>query len=100
MPTETITASPFDTAFWLTTGAIIVLLMLSAFFSGSETALTAASRGKLRAQGDKGNAGALRALRVMEDSEKLIGAILSGQQRGQHPVGRPCHRPAVAAVRR
>ena len=33
-----------DYAFWLTISAIFILLLLSAFFSGSETALTAASR--------------------------------------------------------
>lgn len=68
----------FDSAFWLTAGAIGLLLMLSAFFSGSETALTAASRGKLRAQANKGNLGAETALAVKEDGERLIGAILLG----------------------
>lgn len=67
-----------DSTFWITTAAILCLLLLSAFFSGSETALTAASRGKLRAQADKGSAGAERALKVTEDGEKLIGAILLG----------------------
>ena len=68
----------FDTAFWITSGVILFLLMLSAFFSGSETALTAASRGKLRSQADKGNRGAQRALNVTEDSERLIGSVLLG----------------------
>ena len=72
------TAANLDTAFWLTAGAIALLLLLSAFFSGSETALTAASRGKLRAQADKGNRGAEVALEVKEDGERLIGAILLG----------------------
>lgn len=67
-----------DTAFWLTAGAIVLLLLMSAFFSGSETALTAASRGKLRAQADRGNRGAEVALAVKEDGERLIGAILLG----------------------
>ena len=67
-----------DLAFWLTTGAIFVLLLMSAFFSGSETALTAASRGKLRAQADRGSSGAARALEVTEDSERLIGSVLLG----------------------
>lgn len=67
-----------DTAFWLTAGAIVLLLLVSAFFSGAETSLTAASRGKLRAQADKGNAGAEVALAVKEDGERLIGAILLG----------------------
>lgn len=68
----------FDTAFWLTSGGIVVLLLLSAFFSGSETALTAASRGKLRTQADKGSPGAKRALNITEDNERLIGSVLLG----------------------
>lgn len=67
-----------DAAFWITTGFIALLLLLSAFFSGSETALTAASRGKLRAKADKGDSGAKRALEVTEDTERLIGAVLLG----------------------
>ncbi len=72
------TADTLDTAFWLTTAAILVLLVLSAFFSGSETALTAASRGKLKAQADKGSRGAKVAMRVTEDRERMIGALLLG----------------------
>ena len=70
--------SAFDAAFWLTVGAILLLLMMSALFSGSETALTAASRGKLRAQADKGSTGAAAALKVTEDNERMIGALLLG----------------------
>ncbi|SLN13440.1 Magnesium and cobalt efflux protein CorC [Roseovarius litorisediminis] len=73
-----VTSFTLDTAFWLTSGAIIALLILSAFFSGSETALTAASRGKLRAQAEKGSAGAKRALDITEDNERLIGSVLLG----------------------
>jgi Mg2+/Co2+ transporter CorB len=68
----------FDTAFWITSASILGLLVLSAFFSGSETALTAASRGKLRSQADRGNKGAERALLLTEDSERLIGSVLLG----------------------
>ncbi|WP_323037577.1 HlyC/CorC family transporter [Pararhodobacter sp.] len=68
----------FDTALLLTAGAIIALLVLSAFFSGSETALTASSRAKLRAQADKGSKGAERALALTEDGERLIGSVLLG----------------------
>ena len=67
-----------DTAFWTGAGAIAALLVLSAFFSGSETALTAASRGKLRAKADKGERGAARALKITEDNERLIGSVLLG----------------------
>ena len=72
------TASLFDASFWLTAAAIAALLIMSGFFSGSETALTAASRGKLRSQADKGEKGAERALSVTEDSERLIGSVLLG----------------------
>jgi len=73
------TATPlFDTAFWITCGAIVALLALSAFFSGSETALTAASRGKLKAKAEKGSHGAERALKITADSERLIGSVLLG----------------------
>lgn len=67
-----------DATFWLTAAVIFGLLCLSAFFSGSETALTAASRGKLRAQADKGSRGAATALAVKEDDERMIGALLLG----------------------
>ena len=68
----------FDSVFWTTAGAIAFLLVLSAFFSGSETALTAASRGKLRARADRGERGAERALAITEDNERLIGSVLLG----------------------
>ena len=67
-----------DSAFWLTVFAIFILLLLSAFFSGSETALTAASRGKLQTQADKGSRSAARALSITEDNERLIGSVLLG----------------------
>jgi Mg2+/Co2+ transporter CorB len=73
-PSETL----LDSAFWITSVAILLLLVLSGFFSGSETALTAASRGKLRSQADKGSTGARRALDITEDNERLIGAVLLG----------------------
>ncbi|MEP2530612.1 HlyC/CorC family transporter [Shimia sp.] len=73
-----VTTEALDGTFWVTAGTIVALLVLSAFFSGSETALTAASRGKLRAQADKGNRGAQRALDITEDNERLIGSVLLG----------------------
>ena len=67
-----------DANSWLTILAIFILLGISAFFSGSETALTAASRGKLHSMADKGSRGAKRALALTEDTERLIGAVLLG----------------------
>ncbi len=67
-----------DAEFWITAGFIVALLVTSAFFSASETALTGASRAKLRSLADKGSKRAELALRVTDDNERMIGAILLG----------------------
>ena len=67
-----------STLVWTFGIAILFLLIGSAFFSGSETALTAASRAKLRNRADKGDTGAETALALTRDSDRLIGAILLG----------------------
>ena len=59
-------------------GAILVLLILSGFFSGSETALTAASRPRLYALARKGDRKAGIVLNLHARKERLIGAILLG----------------------
>lgn len=72
-------ASPMiDAAFWIISGSILCLLVLSGFFSGSETALTASSRGQLKSRAEKGDKGAEKALELTDDSERLIGSILLG----------------------
>lgn len=67
-----------DLVFWITIGAILVLLVMSAFFSGSETALTAASRARMHALEHEGNRRAAIVNRLRENKERLIGAILLG----------------------
>ncbi|HZJ11922.1 MAG TPA: HlyC/CorC family transporter [Methyloceanibacter sp.] len=62
----------------ITLGAILGLLILSAFFSGSETALTAASRARLHALEEDGNKRARMVNRLLAARERLIGAILLG----------------------
>ena len=57
---------------------IIILLFLSAFFSGSETALTAASDARLHQLSLQGNRRASIVLRLRRQDETLIGAILIG----------------------
>ena len=57
---------------------IIILLFLSAFFSGSETALTAASDARLHQLSLQGNRRASIVLRLRRQNETLIGAILIG----------------------
>ncbi|MEO0466030.1 MAG: HlyC/CorC family transporter [Pseudomonadota bacterium] len=58
--------------------AIIFLLSLSGFFSGSETSLTAASRSRMHALEKEGDARAASVTKLLEDKEGLIGAILLG----------------------
>ena len=58
--------------------AIIVLLALSAFFSGSETALTASTRSRLTGLEMKGKKNAKTAIELLNKKEALIGAILLG----------------------
>jgi Mg2+/Co2+ transporter CorB len=60
----------------ITLGAILGLLIISAFFSGSETALTAASRARMHALEEDGNKHARIVNRLLLTRERLIGAIL------------------------
>lgn len=62
---------------WLS-GAIVILLIFSAFFSGSETALTAASRPRMHSLSKQGDPRAKTVLRLRLRNERLIGAILLG----------------------
>jgi len=64
----------------LETAIIVILIMmfLSAFFSGSETALTAANRSRIHHLEIDGNRRAHLVAALMEDREHLIGAILLG----------------------
>jgi Mg2+/Co2+ transporter CorB len=58
--------------------AVIFLLMFSAFFSGSETALTATSRARMHQLAADGDRRAGRVQRLLADREGLIGALLLG----------------------
>lgn len=58
--------------------AIMALICMSAFFSGSETALTAASRARIHTLDREGDARARLVNRLISDRERLIGAILLG----------------------
>ena len=62
----------------LTAGTILLLILISAFFSGSETALTAASRARMHAMEQDGSARARLVSSLIGNPEKLIGAILLG----------------------
>ena len=62
----------------LTIAAIFILLIFSAFFSGSETALTAASKARLHRLARDGNKRAQKVKGLIEEPERLIGGILLG----------------------
>lgn len=67
-----------DVAMILTMAAIFVLLMMSAFFSGSETALTAASKARLHAKAKEGDKRAIMVNKMREKKDRMIGALLLG----------------------
>jgi Mg2+/Co2+ transporter CorB len=58
--------------------SIICLIIVSAFFSGAETGLTAASRARLNELERKGVKRASAVLKLTEKPERLIGALLLG----------------------
>ncbi len=62
----------------ITVVSIVVLIFLSAFFSGSETALTAASRALIHRRAVDGEKKAILVARLIDNKERLIGSILLG----------------------
>jgi Mg2+/Co2+ transporter CorB len=63
---------------WISLAVVVVCLALSFFFSGSETALTAFSRARMLQLEKNGNARARLVNRLVETRERMIGAILAG----------------------
>ena len=63
---------------WLAIITVFVLLLLSAFFAGSETALTASSRASMARLEKQGNQRAGIVNRLLEQRERLLGALLFG----------------------
>jgi Mg2+/Co2+ transporter CorB len=63
---------------WLSLTAILVCLLFSFFYSASETALTAVSRARLLRLEKAGNARARLVSNLLEIRERMIGAILTG----------------------
>ena len=60
------------------TGTLIVLLILSAFFSMTETSMMAANRYRLRHLAGEGHRGARLALDLLDRTDKMLGVILLG----------------------
>jgi Mg2+/Co2+ transporter CorB len=61
---------------WLTVAAVVICLVISAFYSASETALTASSRAAMARLEKQGNRDAGIVNRLMATRERLLGAIL------------------------
>ncbi len=64
--------------FWVTLVGIALLLFISAFFSGSETALTAASKARIHQMSRNGSSRATIVKSLITSKERLIGALLLG----------------------
>jgi Mg2+/Co2+ transporter CorB len=67
-----------DTPLSLLIAALLLLILLSAFFSGSETGLMTLNRYRLRHLADRGHPGAVRAQTLLQRQDRLIGLILLG----------------------
>jgi len=57
---------------------LALLILLSAFFSSSETAMMAVNRYRLKSMADSGNRTARLILRLLEHPDRLLGTILFG----------------------
>ena len=63
---------------WIALITVFLLIFISAFFSGAETGLTAASRARLTELARQGSARAATVLKLTEVPERLLGALLLG----------------------
>src|SRR6266568_8092496 len=63
---------------WLGLSIVVFCLLISAFFAASETALTGASRASMLRLSKQGNHDAIIVSRLIANRERLIGALLLG----------------------
>jgi Mg2+/Co2+ transporter CorB len=66
------------TSLLIAAGVIAALILLNAFFSAAETALTGASRARMATLEREGDEAAKRVNTLNEDRERMIGAVLLG----------------------
>ena len=73
---------------------LIILVLLSGFFSSAETALTTVNRIRMRALEDEGNRRAATVNKILDRYSKMLSAILIGHHPGSayQPAGRYRHR--------
>lgn len=70
--------TPMTLGLALSLFVIVLLIVLSAFFNASETALTAASRARMHSLQEDGNEQAKTVNKVLASPEKMIGTVLLG----------------------
>lgn len=58
--------------------AIIILIVLSNYFSGTETAFSSVSRARLKNLSNSGDKRAGRSLRIVDDFDRALSALLIG----------------------
>jgi magnesium and cobalt exporter, CNNM family len=66
------------TEYWIYAAVLVFLIVLSAFFSGSETALTASSRARMHSLEKQGDARASQVTALISKRDRLIGTLLIG----------------------
>src|SRR5262252_6880443 len=63
---------------WLSLIVVLLCLLISAFFAGSETGLTASSRARMTRLEKQGNRRAAIVNRLLSQRERLIGGLMLG----------------------
>lgn len=63
---------------WITSGAVLALIVMSFLFSGTETGMTGVSRARLHSMAQAGDSRATLVERLVERRDRLIGALLIG----------------------
>lgn len=67
-----------DVPIWVLLICLLLCLLISAFFSSSETAMMSLNRYKVKHLADEGDAGAKRSLKLLSRPDRLLGTILLG----------------------
>ena len=67
-----------ETAISTLIGYLVILVILSGFFSGSETSITSINRHKLQHNANKNNKRALTLVSLLKNPDKILSAILIG----------------------
>lgn len=64
--------------YWIEAAIILALILVNGFFAGSELALVSARKSRLRARAEQGHRGAASALKLLENSTRLLSTVQIG----------------------